>query len=343
MGETSGMNNEVAALMAKQNGVVLRRQAVRAGLEPSVIDRLVRERRWVVVRRGVYATAVLWDSLDDYVERPRLRVIAASRNMLVPHALSHDSAALVHRMPILLPKPALVHTTRWGHLGGRVRHGMKHHQAPFRPEQLVEIDGIWVLDRSRTAVDIAREHGERHGLVACDSAMRLGESRADLREAVSAMSHWPHVVRARWCVENADDAPDSVVESLGRRLLLGLGLGEVEPQFGLTDGRRAVWCDLRVGRHIVELDGRLKYRPVEDGGLAVDPDEVRWQEKKRQDFICGFKLGMSRLTYADLMDERWRATEQRVLREALETRALFGDSLADLAPYIIRKPRRPGA
>ncbi len=337
------MNNEVAALMAKQNGLVLRRQAVKVGLEPSKIDRLVRERLWVVVRRGVYATAVLWDSLDDLVERPRLRAIAASRNMLVPHALSHDSAALVHRLPILLPKPALVHTTRWGHLGGRVRHGIKHHQAPFRPEQLVEIDGIWVFDRSRTAVDIAREHGERQGLVACDSAMRFGESRDDLRAAVADMSCWPHVVRTRWCVENATDAADSVLETLGRMLVMGLGLGEVESQFGLTDGRRVVWCDLRVGRHIVELDGRLKYRLVADGGLAVDPDQVRWEEKKRQDFICGFKLGMSRLTYADLMVENWRATEERVLREALETRSLFGDSLADLAPYIIRKPGRHAA
>jgi hypothetical protein len=336
------MNNTVAKLMANQNGLVLRRQALEAGLEPRQIDRLVLSGTWIAVRRGVYATAAHWDALDEFVERPRLRAIAASRNMLVPHALSHDSAALLHRMPILLPKPELVHSTRWGHLGGRVRNGVKHHQAPFRPAQLVQVDGIWALDRARTAVDVAREHGERHGLVACDSALRLGVSREDLREAVGAMSCWPHVVRTRWCVENADDAADSVLESLGRLLVIGLGIGEVEPQFGLTDGRRIAWCDLRVGRHVIELDGRVKYRPVSVGGLAVDPDQARWEEKKRHDFISGFKLGISRLTYADLMPENWRATEGRVLREALGTRELFGDSIADLAPYIIPKPRRRG-
>ena len=42
----------------------------------------------------------------------------------------------------------------------------------------------------------------------------------------------------------------------------------------LTDGRRTVWCDLRVGRHVVDLDGHLKYRPVAVGGLAVDPDRA---------------------------------------------------------------------
>lgn len=334
------MNNTVARLMAEQNGLVLRRQALAAGLEPRQIDRLVRSGAWIVVRRGVYATSALWDTLDEFVERPRLRAIAASRNMLAPHALSHDSAALLHRMPILLPKPELVHSTRWGHLGGRVRHGVKHHQAPFLPEQLVQVDGIWALDRARAAVDVAREHGERHGLVACDSAMRLGVSREDLRAAVGAMSCWPHVVRTRWCVENADAAADSVLESLGRLLVIRLGIGEVEPQFGLTDGRRIVWCDLRVGRHIIELDGRVKYRPAADGGLAADPDQVRWEEKKRHDFISGFKLGISRLTYADVMPQNWQATEARVLREALDTRALFGDSLTDLTPYIIRKPRR---
>ncbi len=96
-----------------------------------------------------------------------------------------------------------------------------------------------------------------------------------------------------------------------------------------------MWCDLRVGRHVVECDGRLKYRRPEQGGVAVDPDRALWEEKKRQDFVTGFKLGMSRLTYADVMPDRWRATGERIHREHAETTRLFGSSIADLARFVV--------
>ncbi|WP_193612052.1 hypothetical protein [Nocardioides lijunqiniae] len=281
-------------------------------------------------------TAVLWESLDVHVGRPLLRARAASRNMLVPHVMSHDSAALAHGLPILAAAPELVHITRFGVVGSRTKHGVKHHRAPHRPEELVEIDGIWTLDRARTAVDIAREHGLRHGLAACDSALRLGVSRADLWEAVAPMTCWPYVTLAREAVGLADHRADNVAESLTRLLVLELGVGPVEPQFGLRDGSRVAWCDVRVGRHVVEFDGRLKYRPATLGGVAtVDPELVRWREKRRQDWICGFQLGMSRITWADVQPDRWEATKRRVLREYDATRARYGTSIADLAPYVI--------
>lgn len=329
------MNAAIAALMSRQNGLVLRRQAVAAGLAPRQVDRLVKDGEWVAVRRGVYCTAGLWADLGDHEGRPRLRAVAASRNMFVPHVLSHDSAALLHGMPILRAEPEIVHVTRFGALGSRTEHGVKHHLAPHVPEQLVEIDGLWVLDRARTAVDIAREHGERHGLAACDSARRLGVTQAELEEALAAMTSWPHVTRARWCVEHADDRAETVLESLGRVLLLQLALGEVEPQLGLTDGRRTVWCDLRVDRLVVEMDGRVKYRTPAQGGVAEDPARTLWEEKRRQDFIAGFGLGVLRLTYADVQPGRWRATGQRVRQaHAAATRA-YGTSLAGLRPHIV--------
>ena len=331
------MKPEVAAIMASQNGLVLRRQARQAGMSADTIDRLLVTGEWIAVRRGVYATAQLWDSLDAYVGRPLLRARAASRNMLVPHVMSHDSAALAHGLPILAARPELVHITRFGVVGSRTKHGVKHHRAPHRSDELVEIEGIWTLDRARTAVDIAREHGLRHGLAACDSALRLGVSRHDLRAAVEPMTCWPYVTVAREAVELADHRADNVAESLSRLLVLELGVGPVEPQFGLRDGSRVAWCDLRVGRHIVEFDGRVKYRPAARGGVAdVDPGLVLWREKKRQDWICGLQLGMTRLTWADLQPDRWEATKRRVLRDYLATTARFGTSIADLAPYVIR-------
>ena len=62
-----------------------------------------------------------------------------------------------------------------------------------------------------------------------------------------------------------------------------------------------------------------------------------WREKQRQDFVCGFKLGMSRVTFVDLLPSKWQDTKRRIHRELLDTRARFGSNLDDLAPYIVRR------
>ena len=326
--------------MAEQGGLILRRQALEAGIEPDCITRLVRTGEWVAVRRGVYTTRALWSSLDQYAGQAALQARAASLNMVMPHLVSHDSAAYLHRLPILEATPRLVHITRFGALGGRTRFGVKHHKAPFTTEQIGFVDELPVLDLPRTVADIAREHGPRHGLVAADAALRMGVSRSALEAAAVPMRSWPNVTVVREAIELADPRAESAGESLSRKLVAELGVGPVQPQFGLRDGGREAWCDLRVGRHVIEFDGRVKYLRTAEGGLAdTDMGEVLWREKRRQDWICGFKLGMSRLTWADLTPAAWEATKRRVLREYLDTLARFGSSIDDLAPYVVRRPR----
>lgn len=131
-----------------------------------------------------------------------------------------------------------------------------------------------------------------------------------------------------------------MAETLGRKLVQELGLGPVETQFGLREAGREAWCDLRIGRHLVEIDGHQKYIGAEEGGLAsTSGPEVLWREKKRQDWLCGFKLGMSRITWSELQPDRWASTSRRVLREVLDTNARFGTSVEDLAPYVVKRRR----
>ena len=93
---------------------------------------------------------------------------------------------------------------------------------------------------------------------------------------------------------------------------------------------------MRVGRHVFEVDGRLKYRP--DNPSGRDPEEVLWREKQRQDFISGFNLGVSRITHHDCHAGRHDA-ERRLLREFRQTCDRFGTNIDDLAPYVVRRPR----
>jgi len=255
--------------------------------------------------------------------------------MRLPHVMSHDSAALALGMGILR-RPELVHVTRPHVIGSRTHFGVKHHGAVYHPDQVVTIGGIDVLNPARTAVDIGREHGELAGVVACDAALRLGVRRTDLVRAHEPMRNWPHIIRARRAVELADPGAETVGETLLRMLVLGLGIGPVQTQFELREGSRSARCDMRVGRHIFEFDGRVKYRRRAEGGVADrSPDDVLWEEKLRQDWVCGFKLGMSRVTYAELWEPEKSRTKIRLRREFDSTCARFGRDISDLAPYTV--------
>jgi hypothetical protein len=341
------MHPELAALMAAPHGLATREQVLALGIDPGTIQRLLRDGEWVAVRWGVYARAEL--VAPSVAERDRRLLIdrAASLMQRRPHVMSHDSAARELGMEILTPPNPLTHVTRPGLVGSHVRRDIKHHLAPYRPEQVVTVNGRKVLDLARTAADIAREHPLEHGVVACDSARRLGCSLDELWAAVAPMRNWPHVTRVREAVELSDADADNLAESLSRLLVTELGFGRPRTQFGITDGRRTAWCDLLLGRHVIEFDGRIKYQRVDEGGVALmSADEVLWREKQRQDWLCGFKLGMSRLVWSDLWGEaRVRALE-RLRREYLETVRLYGTSIEDLAPFVVRgsRPRpRPSA
>ncbi|MBV9921388.1 MAG: type IV toxin-antitoxin system AbiEi family antitoxin domain-containing protein, partial [Pseudonocardia sp.] len=255
----------IEGLMSTQHGLITRRQAVDGGLRPDAIDRMTRSGRWVIVRRGVYAERSMWDALTRPEEQQRTRDRAASLRIRAPHVMSHDSAALELDLPVLRPGRPMTHVTRPGVVGSHLRHGVKHHLAPYVLSQVVVAHGIAVLGPARTAADLAREHGFTHGVVAFDSALRMGAAAHEVEEALEAMTYWPGVPVARAAWDAADPGTDSIGESLSRLLVEALGHGRPQTQFGLTDGSRTVFCDLRLGRQVFEFDGHLKYQRVEDG------------------------------------------------------------------------------
>lgn len=333
------MNAKVTAIMSSNHGLITRHQALAAGMSADRIDRLARTKKWTIVRRGVYAETSYVESLATIREQRVLQDAAATMRMRSPHVLSHDSAAYLLELPILHARPPITHVTRPKVVGSHIRHGVKHHLAPYAPGQVVEVDGLRCLDPARTALDIAREHGYLPGLVAADSALRAGWPFADLRSAAAAMSSWPYMTVVHDVIASASDDTDSIGETLARDLVTELGFGVPQVQFGLTADGRTAWCDLRLGRHIFEFDGRVKYQRIDEGGFAVDPQEAVWIEKQRQDWISGFKLGVSRIVWDDHYGAARDRARERLTREFLDTCRRFGTDISDLAPYRPRGPR----
>jgi hypothetical protein len=324
------MHPGVQAKFAANHGLITRPEALDLGVSPLDIAYLIRCGEWVIVRRGVYAEAQLWHSLDEHAGQPLLRARAALRKMRRTWVLSHDSAAHAMGMAIVSPEDPFVHITRPGFTGAWTEFGVKHHLARYLPEQVKVVDGLQVLDLARTAVDIARERGIEHGVAACDSAMRMGTPRSALVEAYVPMRSWAGVRSSRAAVDLADPGAQNPNESLGRMLVTELGYGRPETQFPLMIEGRVIWCDIRVGNHIFEVDGRVKYLPPERGGVATKRiEDVLWEEKKRERLIRAEGLGVSRILWADYWGDGRRAARARLHADVEETIGRFGTQLPE--------------
>jgi hypothetical protein len=328
------MHPQVTAAFGS-GGVLSRDQLLDLGVAPSEIRRMVRQGYWVRVRRGVYTTREVWEALDEYVGRPRLQARAAILQMRRAWLLSHDSAAHEQRMSILTPLEPYVHVTRPGFTNAWTENGVKHHLARFAENQVVTIDGRRMLDLARTGVDIARERGFRDGLVACDSAMRMGVTRAQLLAAVDPMENWPGSRDARNCVDLADPGAEIVHESLGRELVLEAAIGKPETQFPVRTSDGIKWCDIQVGNHIVETDGKIKVTAVADGGFATSSArDVLWDERKRERFVRDRRLIVTRVYWEDYWGERRKAAIRRLRADNADAVAQFG---AVLDPELARE------
>jgi Transcriptional regulator, AbiEi antitoxin len=325
--------------MADQHGLITYAQARDLGFDDHEISRLVRRGEWVRIRRGVFAERDRWQALDPYRGQPLLRVRAADLVVQRAHWFSHESAALIHGIPLADPRSARVHLTRPRVLGDRSKAGIVHHKAVFLPRQATSVEGLPVLDLARTACDLARGSGLTAGIAACDHVRRHGVTIEELAAVRSQMQYWRGVKAVQLSLELSDPGAENFAESAMRELVHSLGIGWPTTQFGLRAEGRTVYCDVRVDRHVFEMEGKVKFIPVAEGGVAeVEPIEVAWALRERDDFIAGFKLGISHVTYRDLGSGRARAVE-RLRREYADTVARFGTDITDLTPYLVTRRR----
>jgi len=327
----------VRRLSLAADGLIAWREAVAEGLNPHDVRVLVRHGTWLRLRRGFYTHRDHWAGLDEWHGKPLLQVRAAYRAQVKPHVVSHVSAAVVHALPHLRELHALVHLTQHGPPRARIRHGVKHHHARFTPGDVITVEELPVLGLARTALDIARENGFAAGVCAIDAARQRGVTVAELEAARAPMWHWPYVSVADDALAFSDPGAESIGESLTRILLAELDLGlPIQTQFELQDATGGVRCDLRIGRHMVEFEGKIKLLGAEQGGVADRPAvDVLAARQARHDWVCGFQLGMSHVTWDDLWGARRELTKRRLRREYAATVARFGTSIDDLAPYVV--------
>ena len=259
-----------------------------------------------------------------------------------PATLSHDSAARLLSIDTLDPPSPASHLTLYGPRGSRTNSGLTRHR-DLLPLCVERVDDLLATSYARTALDIARWHGYRHGLVAIDSVRRLGVPQSDLEAELNRMRHHPHIARAHAALADSDAGAESVLETLGRELVASLGIGDVQTQFAVRiAGGRVVWCDMRVGCHLFECEGKLKLAPPERGGVATGPPEdVVWRQQARRTNVCAEGFGMSRIVWADCFEPGREQARDRLRKEYAVTESRFGRVPAPhLLDFAEAHPRR---
>lgn len=289
---------DVSALLRAQGGVVTREQLLEAGVSARQLSGPGRP--LVRIRRGVYADRLAVERLQP-AARVALEVRAARLTSEVDLVAAGATAALVHGLPLLGPRPTRLHLVE------RKQDRPQHHgaSASLRAQEVVEL-GVPVTSLPRTAFDVARARGHVAGVLIADAVLAAGVHQDQLERVLDGRSGWPGAEAARTAVSFADRRSESPLESLGRVRFDEQGLPPPSLQVLVADDDGPfARVDQCWGEHrtVAEADGALKYATVAD--LFV--------EKRREDRLRDAGLEVVRYTWDEAL-HRPRVLAARVRR-----------------------------
>ena len=297
------MNPKLTIVAARTGGIFSRQDALASGYTVKQIRMRLDDGRWRRVRHGHYAEVKDLSALRpwerDRIEH-RLAVHAAMRVIGTgPAVVSHQSALLLHGLPLWKVSLDDVHVTRRDGRTGRRVVGVCHHTGRIDDADVCEVGGLLTTAPPRALLEAACTLPFEAAVVSADAALREKlVSGADAVRLLKATRSWPGSASARLALRFADGRSESVGESRLRVLMDNAGLPAPDLQREIRDGRGLVG---RVDfyfpeqRTVVEFDGMLKY----SGDDAV---QTLVQEKLREDRLRALGLQVVRVTWAELAD-----------------------------------------
>lgn len=238
-----------------------------AGITPSQFRSLTRAGDLVRVRHGVYATrSAVESAAADPRQGHALRVAAARAAVGRQAIASHQSAAVLHGIDLLRdPGGDAVWLTRPpGQYSGLRLEGIHLHSARLPEQHVMTLHGVRVTIATRTVLDLARSMPFMEGVVAADSALRLGKTtEVGLAEMLRSSARWPGADRARRVTDFSCEDAGSALESCARVVFAEAGLPTPVLQAAIANAgaefiARVDFC-WPAYRVIAEADGMAKY------------------------------------------------------------------------------------
>ncbi len=285
----------------RSDGLILRSEAALAGFTDSQFHRMNRRNELLRLARGVYVCAANYRLLDE-IEQHAARVRAALSAQRTECVVSHQSAAVLHGLPLWGVDLRAVHLTK-SHGSGRSTNALHVHAAPLADADLWWVRGQRVTSPPRTVFDLAASVLFEQAVVVADAALHAQlTSRLQLEDQLERGQMRHGRSRARAVVQFADGRSESVGESRSRVGMMRAGLpapglqcSVIRPDGTLAGRTDFDWAELRL---LGEFDGIGKYlRWLKQG---EGPADAVVREKIREDQLRELGYGMIRWIWAEL-------------------------------------------
>ena len=291
------MDTILQGIAAGRLDVFTAQEALAAGYDVDGIKAELRCKRWIRLRKGVYASGEAAARADTRT-RHLMDCVAVLLVLADGPVLSHASAARHHGLVVPRSAGPDVRVTTAGQW--RIGRGYRVAHAALPDGDVVPWMAFGATSVPRTLVDCAREWSQQDAVIALDAALHNeSTTRAELQAAVHSGRHRAGVSGAARALGLADGRAESPLETKGRLRLLASGLPLPELQVDLYDqrgfvGRLDAWYeDAAVA---VEFDGWQKYADPWGGRTSA---EVAWQEKRREDRVLATEIRVVRVASED--------------------------------------------
>jgi hypothetical protein len=276
------VNKKLSKIAAERGGWFTWADALAAGYSVSQIRLRVRRKQWLRLCRDMYIGAEIMEVADEppweRTQRIHLMMTEAVLHRMDGDAvLSHQSATLLHGLPIWGLDYEQVHVTR---STGRARseRSVQVHRSALGPEDVCEVRGLRLTTVARAFAETTCTSSYEVGVSLADAALRAGlVTKDELIETTNRLRFRPGSPAARAAAEFADGRSESVGETRLRVLMANQGLPRPELQVEIRDaeGRLLGRVDFLVEQAlVVELDGAGKYASKKD--LVAE----KWREDR---------------------------------------------------------------
>lgn len=277
-----------------------RRDALARGYTDSEIRTLCRNGGLHRLRPGTYLRdRAELDPRQRHGELIRATLPGVSDDAVV----SHQSAAVLHGLPVWGIPLDRVHVTRDKTGGGRRTRHLHSHSAPLPAPEVVVRNGIRLTSLARTVADVCRTASFEASVVVGDAALHTAVvSPEEVTDAAAYAAGRPGYPAALRALSFLDGRSESVGESRSRVVVASLSLPTPDLQASLldVDGLLMGRVDFLFAEAGVvgEFDGKVKYgKYLRDG---QDPGDAVFAEKQREDRIRDAGWEVARWTWRDL-------------------------------------------
>ena len=294
---------EPLRIIARTEGVFLRREAIAAGYTDKMLAALCRRKVLHRVRHGCYCFMDVWSTMTPEEQHLTL-ARAVLRVTPGPVVLSHVTALVAHGVAVWGVDLSRVDVTRLEKGAGRVEPDVRHHVGTCVEDEVTEVGGLRVMTVERALVEMATVVTPESALVSANAALHATLCDPDaIRRSFARSTHWSGSRFVPTMLRLMDGRTESVGESRSVWLFASQGLPVPDLQFEVYDEHGVliavtdfVWHDRSA---FGEFDGKVKYTKLVREG--EDPGEVVFREKQREDAvrrITGYACG--RLVWSGL-------------------------------------------